>query len=132
MSIELKMLLFTVVLFFVQLIAQVVFELIQNGIGYAVSARDDWRTPTGFAGRIERAYFNLLETMPAFAALVLIVLYTGNASPTTALGAQIYFWGRVLYFPAYMSGIPLVRTLIWTASLVGLLMIFWELIKLVL
>ena len=130
MSIELKMLLFTVGLFFVQLIAQVVAEVIQHGLGYAVSARDDWKNPTGVAGRIERSYFNLLETMPAFAALVLIVLYTGNANETTALGAQLYFWGRVLYFPAYISGIPLVRTLIWAVSLVGLLMIFWEVVKL--
>ena len=130
MSIELKMLLFTVGLFFVQLIVQVVAEVIQHGLGYAISARDDWKNPTGVTGRIERSYFNLLETMPAFAALVLIVLYTGNANEMTALGAQIYFWGRVVYFPAYISGIPLVRTLVWAVSLVGLLMIFWELVKL--
>ncbi|MEZ5871344.1 MAG: MAPEG family protein [Nitratireductor sp.] len=130
MSIELKMLLFTVVLFFVQLIAQVVFEMVQNGIGYTVSARDDWKTPTGMTGRIERAYFNLLETMPAFAALVLIVLYTGNANANTALGAQIFFWGRVLYFPAYLTGIPFIRTIIWLVSTGGLLMILWELLKL--
>jgi len=130
MSIELKMLLFTVGLFFVQLVAQVLAELMQHGLKYAVSSRDDWKNPTGVAGRIERSYFNLLETMPAFAALVLIVLYTGNASPTTALGAQIYFWGRVLYFPAYIAGIPFTRTIIWTISMVGLLMIFWEVVKL--
>ena len=130
MSIELKMLLFTVGLFFVQLVAQVVAEVIQHGLGYAVSARDDWKNPTGIAGRIERSYFNLLETMPAFAALVLIVLYTGNASPTTALGAQIYFWGRVLYFPAYLAGIPFVRTIIWVVSTAGLVMILWDLLKL--
>lgn len=130
MAIELKMLLFTVALFFVQLVAQVVAEIIQHGIGYAVSARDDWKNPTGIAGRIERSYFNLLETMPAFAALVLIVLYTGNANENTALGAQVYFWGRVLYFPAYISGIPFARTIIWSVSLVGLLLIFWELVRL--
>jgi uncharacterized MAPEG superfamily protein len=80
--------------------------------------------------RIERAYFNLLETMPAFAALVLIVLYTGNANFNTALGAQIYFWGRVIYVPAYLAGIPYVRTLVWTVSMIGLLIIFWEVVKL--
>ena len=130
MSIELKMLLFTVALFFVQLIAQVVAEVIQHGLGYAMSARDDWKNPTGIAGRIERAYFNLLETMPAFAALVLIVLYTGNANENTALGAQIYFWGRVVYVPAYLAGIPVIRTLVWTVSMAGLLLMFWELIRL--
>ena len=130
MSIELKMLLFTVGLFFVQLFAQIIAEVIEHGISYAVSARDDWKNPTGVGGRIERSYFNLLETMPAFAALVLIVLYTGNANANTALGAQLYFWGRVVYFPAYIAGIPYVRTLIWLASLIGLLIIFWEVVKL--
>lgn len=130
MSIELKMLLFTVGLFFVQLLAQVLAELIEHGIGYAVSARDEWQNPTGIGGRIERAYFNLLETMPAFAALILIVLYTGNANANTALGAQLYFWGRVVYFPAYIAGIPYVRTIVWAGSFAGLVLIFWELVKL--
>jgi len=130
MSIELKMLLFTVALFFVQLLAQVLAELIQNGIGYAVSARDEWKNPTGIAGRIERSYFNLLETMAPFAALILVVLYTGNANANTALGAQLYFWGRVAYFPAYVSGIPVLRTVIWTISMAGFALILWEMLKL--
>jgi uncharacterized MAPEG superfamily protein len=130
MSIELKMLLFTVALFFVQLLAQVFAAFIQQGLGYLASARDEWQAPTGIPGRIERSYFNLLETMPAFAALVLAVLYTGNANETTALGAQIYFWGRVLYFPAYISGIPYIRTSIWIASAAGLVLILWEMLKL--
>ncbi len=130
MSVELKMLLFTVALFFVQLIAQVVAEVMQHGLKYAVSPRDTWLNPTGTAGRIERSYFNLLETLGPFAALVLVVLYTGNANANTALGAQIYFWGRVLYFPAYIAGIPYLRTLIWTVSTFGLALILWEMLKL--
>lgn len=130
MSIELKMLLFTVALFFIQLIAQFVAEILQYGISYAASPRDEWKNPTGMTGRIERSYFNLLETLAPFAALVLVVLYTGNANANTALGAQIYFWGRVLYVPAYLAGVPYLRTIIWSASIVGLLMILWEMLKL--
>jgi uncharacterized MAPEG superfamily protein len=132
MSIELKMLLFSVGLFFVQLVAQMIAEIMQHGLRYAVSARDNWKAPTGVVARIERSYFNLLETLPAFAALVLVVLYTGQANANTALGAQLYFWGRVVYFPAYITGIPWVRTIVWTVSLIGLLMIFWEMLKLAL
>ncbi len=128
MSVELTMLLYTVILFMVQLVAQVGAEIIQHGIGYALSSRDDWQNPTGIAGRIERAYFNLLETMPPFAALVLICLYTGKVNEMTALGAQMYFWGRVLYFPAYVSGIPVLRTLIWSGSTAGLVLILWQLL----
>lgn len=128
MSIELTMLLWTVILFMVQLLAQVAAEGMEHGLGYLLSARDDWKNPTGVASRIERAYFNLLETMPAFAALVLIALFTGKANEMTALGAQMYFWGRVVYFPVYITGIPVVRTLVWAVSTAGLLLILWQLL----
>ncbi len=128
MSIELTMLLWVVVLFLVQLTAQVIAEMMEHGIGYLLSARDDWKSPTGIASRIERAYFNLLETMPAFAALVLIVIFTDGANSMTALGAQIYFWGRLAYFPFYITGIPVIRSLAWVASTGGLVLILWQLL----
>ena len=39
------------------------------------------------------------------------------------MGAQIYFWARLLYIPAYASGIPVVRTVLWTISVIGLVMV---------
>jgi uncharacterized MAPEG superfamily protein len=128
MSVELTMLLWVVILFLVQLVAQGVAEIMEHGIGYMLSARDDWKNPTGIASRIERAYFNLLETMPAFAALILIAIYTGKVNEMTALGSQIYFWGRLVYFPVYISGIPVIRTLVWTISTAGLVLILWQLL----
>ena len=128
MSIELTMLLWVIVLFFVQSVAQILAEMMEHGIGYLVGARDDWKNPTGIAGRIERAYFNLLETMPVFAALILIAHYTGKVNDMTALGAQIYFWGRLVYFPIYIAGIPVLRTLVWIASTGGLVLILWQLL----
>lgn len=130
MSVELTMLLYVVVLFLAQLVAQVLAEMMEHGIGYLLSARDEWKSPTGVASRIERAYFNLLETMPAFAALVLIVIFTDGANPMTALGAQLYFWGRLAYFPIYITGIPVIRTLAWTVSTGGLVLILWQLLTL--
>ena len=127
MSIELTMLLWVVILFLVQLLAQIFAEIMEHGMGYLLSARDDWKNPTGIASRIERAYYNLLETMPAFAALVLIAVFTGKVNEMTALGAQIYFWGRLVYFPIYITGIPLLRTLVWIASSAGLVLILWQL-----
>lgn len=128
MSIELTMLLWVVILFLVQLGAQVLAEAMEHGVGYLLSSRDDWKNPTGIASRVERAYFNLLETMPAFAALILIAITTGNTNEMTALGAQIYFWGRLAYFPVYIAGIPVLRSLIWTASTGGLVLILWQLL----
>jgi len=128
MSVELTMLLYTVVLFFVQLLAHMGSGLVDFGVSHAGSARDEDPEPGVIGGRIERAYFNLLETMPPFAALVLIGLYTGKVNEMTALGAQIYFWGRVVYLPAYVAGIPFVRSIIWSISTVGMGMILWQLL----
>jgi uncharacterized MAPEG superfamily protein len=36
------------------------------------------------------------------------------------LGARIFFYARVAYFPIYLAGITYVRTLVWIVSLIGL------------
>jgi uncharacterized MAPEG superfamily protein len=41
----------------------------------------------------------------------------------TVLGAQLYFWARLVYVPVYAAGIPYLRTLIWAASIVGIVLL---------
>ena len=43
--------------------------------------------------------------------------------PLTVLGAQLYFWARVLYVPVYAAGIPYLRTLVWAVSLAGIVLL---------
>jgi uncharacterized MAPEG superfamily protein len=130
MSIELKMLLYAGIVLIVQLVLQVLAGIYQNGLGYALSPRDDLSNDSGIAGRVERAFYNMLETFPIFAAMALMVHVTESWTSLTALGAQLYFWGRVFYVPAYVAGIPVVRTVIWMASLVGICLMAWELTRL--
>ncbi len=73
--------------------------------------------------RLERAYRNYLETFPIFAALVLIANGIGRHTATTAWGAQLYFYGRVLYVPLYAAGIPVMRSLAFTAAMAGIVVI---------
>jgi len=40
-----------------------------------------------------------------------------------AIGAQIFFWARLAYFPVYLAGIKYLRTAVWTVGLIGLLLI---------
>ena len=70
-----------------------------------------------------RAFANFRETFVYFAVAVLVVTVLGKANATSALGAQIYFWTRLAYVPVYAAGIPVVRTLIWGASIAGLVMV---------
>jgi uncharacterized MAPEG superfamily protein len=41
----------------------------------------------------------------------------------TLWGAALYFWARVVYVPLYALGVPYVRSLVWTVSFAGLVMI---------
>jgi uncharacterized MAPEG superfamily protein len=34
----------------------------------------------------------------------------------------------VVYLPLYAAGIPIVRTIVWTISMVGLAMVLWPLL----
>jgi uncharacterized MAPEG superfamily protein len=78
--------------------------------------------------RAARAHRNMLENLALFAILVLVAQVAGKANATTALGAELFFWARLVYVPVFIIGIPWVRTGVWGVSVVGLLMIFRQLI----
>jgi uncharacterized MAPEG superfamily protein len=46
----------------------------------------------------------------------------------TVLGAQLYFWARLAYVPVYAAGIPYLRTLLWAASIAGIVLVLTRLL----
>ncbi len=70
----------------------------------------------------------MLESMVLFTALVLVAQVAGKANATTALGAELFFWARLVYVPVYLIGIKWARTGVWAVSVVGLLLIFLQLL----
>ena len=124
MTIELSMLGWSVVLGLVQIALVAACSFSQHNLTWVVGPRDSNPSAlTGIAGRLDRARANFLETFPFFVALVLANYVLGQHTGMTVLGAQLYFWARVAYVPAYASGIPYLRSLIWTASIVGLVLL---------
>ena len=101
----------------------------QVGLSTLASNREGMADLTGFAGRARRAHLNMLENLPLFVALVLLVAVAGKSNPTTQLGATLFFWGRLVYAVVYLLGIPWLRTGVWAVSMVGLGMIAWVLLK---
>src|SRR5262245_49667468 len=87
----------------------------------ALGPRDDLPPLTRIGGRAQRALANMHEALPVFLTLALLnlILGTGDLAVT---GATVFLVARILYVPAYLAGIVAVRTLIWAASLVGLVM----------
>lgn len=124
MSIEIQLLFCAIALGIVQLLLAILVGVGGRGVSWALGARDADAPPLGkFAGRIDRAYKNFVETFPFFAAAVLVAHALDKHTAISALGAQVYIWARLLYIPAYVIGIPMVRTLIWFGSIVGILMV---------
>jgi uncharacterized MAPEG superfamily protein len=74
--------------------------------------------------RSERAAKNMLESLPLFIGLVAVAHLGGRTGPRVELGAQLFFWARAAYWPIYLAGIPVVRTMIWWVSIAGLAIIF--------
>jgi uncharacterized MAPEG superfamily protein len=128
MSIELKLLLWSVALTVVQMVVAVLGAQGQVGLPKLVGNRDDLPVLQGFAGRAQRAHRNMLESLVLFAVLVLLAQVTGKANAATAFGAQLFFWGRIAYALIYWIGIPWARTAAWTVSIIGLIMIFVQLV----
>jgi uncharacterized MAPEG superfamily protein len=122
MAIELKWLVWSIVLGLVYVLIAASFATQQRGLKWNASNRDGEPKPlTGSAARAARASHNFLETFPFFAAAVLAVLLSKANTPHTASGAALYFWARLAYLPIYIVGIPYLRTLVWAVSIVGLL-----------
>jgi uncharacterized MAPEG superfamily protein len=101
----------------------------QYGIKWGLSPRDQTDMPplSLIATRLERAQSNLFETLPIFIGAVLLAHVSGKANELTALGAQIYLVGRIVFVPLYAFGLSPWRSVVWIVSMIGLLMIIWRL-----
>lgn len=129
MSPDLKYLLFSTILCFVQVLIAASGANTQVGLNTLAGNRDSLPDITGWAGRAKRAHLNMIENLVLFAALVLIAAAAGKANATTAMGAMIFFWARLAYAIIYVIGIPWLRTVVWFISVIGMAMIAWALLQ---
>jgi len=128
MTPDLSLLMWSVVLMFGQMLVAVSGATLQVGLAPLAGNREGLPAPTGWAGRAQRAHRNMLENLVLFAALVLVAHVAGKANAMTHLGAQLFFWGRLAYAAIYLAGIPWLRTGIWFVSVVGMALIFTQLV----
>ena len=118
---EVKLLIAAVILGLVHLVwASVAGAGGNRDTAWLLGPRDDPRPVTGQAARLSRAYANFLETFPLFAVVVIAVVLVGKTGSQATFGAWLYVLGRVAYVPLYALGLPVVRTLAWTASMIGI------------
>ncbi|CAH2774389.1 MAG: Putative inner membrane protein [uncultured Paraburkholderia sp.] len=96
----------------------------ETGVDFNAGPRDEPGPPVGkLTGRLRRAQSNPFETLPVFAIAVLIAHVAGREGTLTMWGAWLYVIVRVVYVPLYAAGIPYLRSLVWVASLCGIVLI---------
>lgn len=124
MTIELKLLGWALVLAIVQILLPAHFRNLETGVAFNAGPRDEAGPPVGrLTGRFRRAQSNLFETLPLFAAAILIAHVAQREGQLTVWGAWLYLSARIVYLPLYAAGVPYLRSLVWVASLIGLILI---------
>lgn len=116
MPIEVKVLGYAALLQFVQFVLMAVPANLQLGTAYTAGPRDEEKSLSGIPGRLQRALNNHFEGLLLFAIAVVVVTLGNAASDLTASCAWTYLVARVLYVPAYASGVHLLRSLIWAVG----------------
>lgn len=127
MAVELQLLVWSAVLTLVQMVIAALGADMQVGLPALTGNRENMPQVTGWAGRAARAHLNILESLVVFAIVVIVAQLTGHLNATTALGAQLFFWGRLAYAIVYLVGIPWLRTLVWGVSIAGIVMVLSQL-----
>jgi len=92
----------------------------ESKVAEALGNRDHQRPLTVVGERAARALGNMQEGLPVFLALALMNMIAAPGAGLAVTGAWVFLIARILYVAIYLAGVPVVRTLCWTAGLVGL------------
>lgn len=123
MSTELQMLAWSTALLIVLVVAQALAGIQGQGLMAQMGPRDDQPPPKKYHARMLRVVDNHREGLTMFAPLVLIAAAASISNQWTVLGAQLFFYSRVVHALLYIAGVPMVRPLAWGVGLIGTVMV---------
>lgn len=90
--------------------------------------RDTLPEPGKHYARLQKAASNFAESLPLFLTLALLVLVVEGVDKALAeQGAMIFVLARVAYIAVYVSGVPLIRSLVFVVGMTGLLLMGFSL-----
>lgn len=124
MTPELTYLAYSIILLFVIVFIQASSGIRQHGGVTMANNRDALPAPNAFSARAKRNVDNMRENLWFFAPGILIAANIGLSNDWTILGAQIFFFARVLHAITYLAGWPIVRPLFWFAGIIGCALIY--------
>ena len=92
---------------------------LSDRLSVALGPRDRQPPQTPMSSRAARALANLQEALPVFLTVALLHTFHGTGD-AGAPWAYAFLAARVLYVPAYLSGVLGLRSAVWMGSWVGL------------
>ncbi len=126
---ELRLLTYTALISLLVWVPYILSEIKTRGlsraVGYPSGVVDDL---PAWAQRCHRAHMNLVENIGPFAVFVLVAHVLGINNGMTVLGAQLFFWARIVQILVMIAGISWVRTLAFAAGLIGNLLILGQIL----
>jgi uncharacterized MAPEG superfamily protein len=102
---------------------------VPGGFAWAFGNRETPLDVAPWVSRAVRAHQNLTENLALFAILVLTAHVAGKANAATALGASLFFWGRLAHIFIYTAGLVYLRTAVFFVAAAGELVILLQLFK---
>ena len=119
-TLALQMIGAAVILGIFQLLLGSVAARTQQGYDWGMGPRDEPNPISGVPARLQRAFYNYMETFPMFVAAMLAAVMMDKTGTLTEVGGWIYLGGRIVFIPLYAAGVPNVRTVAWVVALGGL------------
>src|SRR5437868_6854415 len=103
MSIELTMLVYSTTLLLALVLIQATVGVQAQGLKPMSGPRDDLPPPKPFQARTKRVVDNHREGLTLFAPLVLVAALVHVSNPWTAIGAQLFFYSRLVHAALYLA-----------------------------
>lgn len=125
MTFDLAVLVWSTGLFALYVGTQSILYRMQHGVEFAATARDDEPAPDALNQRAQKAVRNLLETYPVFVVLAVANLLLPAPDPLATWAGAAYIVARIVYLPLYITGVVMVRSLVWTVSAIALIVMFF-------
>ena len=119
MTVEVQVLGYAALLQFGQFIVMAIALNHQLGATYTGGNRDEQQQAYGVTGRLQRAFDNHFEGLILFTIAVFVVVLGEASNALTERCAWAYLWARLLYVPAYASGVFLIRSLVWSVGFIA-------------
>jgi uncharacterized MAPEG superfamily protein len=114
---------YSVALLIVLVLIQATAGAQAQGLKAMAGSRDDLPPPKPFQARTKRVVDNHREGLTIFAPLVLAAALAHVSDGRTVLGAELFFYSRVVHAILYLAGVPIIRPLAYGVGLAGTVMV---------